>query len=89
MATQKQEGDLQHNIQLLSKLENLGHKGYAKFREIIRHMNKEVDAFDDCLSSLDLIGWSPDDISKFVMCVCVCVCLCVCVFVYVCMCVFV
>ena len=82
MATQKQEGDLQHNIQLLSKLENLGHKGFAKFREIVRHMNKEVDASDCCLYRLDRIGLSPDDTSKLAMCVCVflCVYVCVCVF---------
>ena len=86
MATQKQDGYLQHNIQLLSNLESHGHQGFAKFREIIRHMNKEVDKFDRCLNLLDRIGWSPEDISKFVMCVCVCVC--VCVYVYVCACVF-
>ena len=95
MATQRNKGDQGHNTELLNKLESLGHQGFARFREIVRHMNKEVDAFDRCLYRLDRIGWSPDDTSKLAMCVClcvffcVCVCLCMCVCVCLCMCVYV
>ena len=86
MATQRREGDQGHNTELLNKLESLGHEGFAKFREIVRHMNKEVDAFDRCLYRLDGIGWSPDDTSKLAIYVCVCLCLCMCVCVCVCVC---
>ena len=57
--------DTDHNRQLLLTIERLGNEGFAKFREIVRHMDLEVDAYGECLRLLDSVGWSYSDDSKY------------------------
>ena len=54
-----------HNQQLFAAIEKLGNEGFAKFREIVRHMDLEVDAYGKCLRLLDSVGWSTSDGSKY------------------------
>ena len=53
-----------HNNDVLTQVEKLGDQGFAKLREIVRFMNEEVDAYEECLEQLDTIGWDPKDASK-------------------------
>ena len=54
----------EHNSDLIAQIMTLGHQGFAKLREIVRFMNEEVDAYEECLKQLDTIGWNPNDPSK-------------------------
>ena len=49
-----------HNEQLLSMINSLEFKGYAKLREIVRYMSDQVEFPDDLLMKMDSVGWDPE-----------------------------
>ena len=56
---QHQEIPRKHNERLLSMINSLGFKGYAKLREIVRYMKDQVEFPDDLLMKMDSVGWDP------------------------------
>ena len=50
------------NAEIISMIEPRKQEGFAKFREIIRHMDEASGGqFQVCLDKLDRVGWDPQN----------------------------